>query len=206
MMNVFQRGTERVQTGQRLRDVLTAERFNALTELAQGSLMGQHLKAGPGTRLRRGPHGTTITMKRQRPQPAVTAPHPWKIIQSDALKVRLIPGSVNGQLPSNWTAELTVPTGADSGCLIWLEATLSAGGAVMSSLEYNLGTTMPVVDLAVFEDNESPGILYRPLGVVYTNDTSITRIDQMERLSYNLTRKTIQMDCATTSYQMEWTT
>lgn len=206
-MSSSSRSLERVSPGGRLRDAVTSDRLNSLTALARSASAGENIRGGPGVIIRRGPNGITIRTRPVRVPKgggAAEVGHAWKINKRGGLLVTLNPGTVNGVLPTNWRSEFEIPPDQDAGYFIWLAAVLVPGGFGITNLTYAQGGTLPIVDMEAFDGDSSPGTLVWPLACLFTGETAITEVLQMETRNLNLIRTVSASGCGENKYQMVW--
>lgn len=126
-----------------------------------------------GGKLQSTPLGTTIVIDGAGGAATAEDPHPWKPYNANGLDVRVMPGTLNNILPTNWNDDLTLSANQTGGW-VWLEATINQRGDV-SSCVMATGSTVPTPD-APGNDGTIPTTLYATLFSYDSSATGVTRL------------------------------
>ncbi len=157
-----------VKRGDRLADVLSPDRLNALSTLAQEGASGLFMSGGPGMYVTRGPHGVSVRARRVRRRAGGSTEKPWQL-RSDG---SIVPGTIGGVVPridstpisgGSSIPTLTIPESYNGYLVAELTFSLSWNGDYLSdpitlnTVKFNLATTVPA-------NSVSTGKFYRAFG------------------------------------------
>jgi hypothetical protein len=157
-----------VSGGDDFREVLTAERVNALQDGLRAAQNGDNIRAvGGGLRISRGANGVTLRLRRQRRGAAVEQTTPWFCSDGPDVTVgsgtiaRAINTTLNGVLLiSSSVGTVSVPTEGDGEVWIKMTADLTADprGRFIVDVRYN--SSIIEAGTATPDDDEAAGLYY----------------------------------------------
>lgn len=173
--------------------------WNALLDIVQANSVESFV----GGRVARGRTGVRLRSKKMAGGSAAQESHPYKPYgvpftgegeppANQGLKVKLIPGTVDGNLASNYSDTFTLEADV-TGKWVWLAVTVDQNGLFQSAL-IDKGDTPPVAE-EPGEDGALPPILYQPLFSYDSSATAVTRVYQVTDENLRIEVNTNQALC-----------
>ncbi|WOO40373.1 hypothetical protein [Rubellicoccus peritrichatus] len=156
----------RFKGSRRIEDEVTVSRLNELIEQSNRGAPGNGHK---GLRITQTPLGWVAELT-ARSESTVREDHPWKPYSAgnanNALAVKLIPGTINNELPNNWNGEITLNGNAE-GRVVYLETNITQQGEVTGAT-IEESSTVPVTQ-APSNNGNIPTTLYT---ILFSYDSS----------------------------------